>query len=88
MAHKFINLDTCIIVRQPPTASAPSATLSVLDEELNKRFSFPAILNDDQIHSILNEMNRAYDKGYDNGSASRARSICDALGFKREMLED
>jgi len=60
----------------------------VLDEEGDKRFSFPAILTDDQIKAILNEINRAYDRGYDNGSATRARTICDALGIKRDALED
>lgn len=87
MGHKLINTETCIIMRKPPTANAPSSTLLVLDEEGDKRFSFPAILNDDQVRAILSEMNRAYDRGYDNGSATRARTICDALGIKRDALE-
>lgn len=62
--------------------------IQVLDEEGEECFLFPPVLAIAEVKSILREINYAYDRGYDNGSASRARTICDALGFKREMLED
>lgn len=89
MAHKLINIDTCRIERQEqPTSLYPTGVIKVFDEEGDERYLFPAVLADAEVKYILREINHAYDKGYDVGSASRARTICDALGFKREMLED
>jgi len=90
MSRKLINIDTATIhkiTRQHGDAK-PYEVIQVLDEEGDEKYLFPPILSVAEVKSILREINYAYDKGYDYGSASRARTICDALGFKREMLED
>lgn len=90
MSRKLINIETATIhkiTRQHGDAK-PYEVIQVLDEEGEERYLFPPVLAVAEVKSILREINYAYDRGYDNGSATRARTICDALGIKRDALED
>lgn len=90
MTQKLINIEYATIhkiTRQDGDAK-PYDVIQVLDEDGEERYLFPPVLAVAEVKSILREINYAYDKGYDNGSASRARTICHALGFKQEMLKE
>lgn len=89
MSHKLINIEAATIqkITRREGDAAPYDVIQVLDEEGEEQYLFPPVLAVAEVKAILREINYAYDKGYDVGSAARARAVCEALGFNPEMLE-
>lgn len=81
----YIDIRYCRIERERTSSEAVEPdVIRVYDEEGDLIFSFPICLSDDEVKTMLRELNKMYDKGYRCGDADRARKIRKALGCADE----